>query len=235
MRRGDLTVWLTEEAVAAGRIPATGARGGQPFYLSRAIETGLALRVVFHQPLCQTEGMLRSIAAALKVDIAISDHTTLNRRGGAVAILPRPAKRDEPLRLLIDSPGLKMCGEGEWLAQRRGLRSRRRWRKLHLGCDADMQEIVTAELTSDDVGDVAVLPERLDQFDGVAEGAHDSEAAGRAVANRQPQSSFYSGRQPFQAAPRQRSATGISPSSWSLDASPGGTVRATAVKAWLKP
>lgn len=49
-----------------------------------------------------------------------------------------------------------------------------------------MQEIVTAESTSDDVGDVAVLPEQLDQFDGVAEGAYDVEAAGRAVADRHP-------------------------------------------------
>jgi hypothetical protein len=44
-----------------------------------------------------------------------------------------------------------------------GLRSRRRWRKSHLGLDADTQEIVAAELTQDDVGDVSVLPELLDQ------------------------------------------------------------------------
>ena len=58
-----------------------------------------------------------------------------------------------------------MYGEGGWLDQQQGLRSRRRWRKLHLGLDADTQEIVTAELTPDDVGDVSVLPELLDQID----------------------------------------------------------------------
>ena len=87
MRRGDLTVWFTEEAVAAWHAPATGERGGQPVYSSLAIETALALRLVFHQPLRQTEGMLRSIAEALKVDIAIPDHTTLSRRGSGVTIL----------------------------------------------------------------------------------------------------------------------------------------------------
>jgi phage FluMu protein gp41 len=47
--------------------------------------------------------------------------------------------------------------------------SRRRWRKLHLGLDAGTQEIVAAELTPDDVGDVSVLSELLDQIDaGVA-------------------------------------------------------------------
>jgi len=94
---------------------------------------------VFHQPLRQTEGLLRSIAEALKVDIAIPDHTTLSHRGSGVTILPRLAGRDEPLHLLVDSTGLKMYGEGEWLAQQLGLRTRRRWRKLHLGLDAVTQ------------------------------------------------------------------------------------------------
>ena len=36
MRRGDLTVWFTEEAVAAWHAPATGERGGQPNTCFRA-------------------------------------------------------------------------------------------------------------------------------------------------------------------------------------------------------
>jgi hypothetical protein len=187
MRRGDLTVWFTEEAVAAWHAPATGERGGQPVYSSLAIETGLALRLVFHQPLRQTEGLLRSIAEVLKVDIAIPDHTTLSRRGGGVTILPKLTGRNEPLHLLIDSTGLKMYGEGEWLDQQHGLRSRRRWRKLHLGLDAATQEIAAAELTPD----VSVLPELLDQIDGdvasmTADGDYDGEAAYSAVADRHP-------------------------------------------------
>src|ERR1700681_3820112 len=75
VQRGSLTVWFTEEAVAAWHAPATGARGGQPICSAIAIEPGLALRLVFHQPLRQTEGMLRSIAAVLGVTIAIRDHT----------------------------------------------------------------------------------------------------------------------------------------------------------------
>ena len=65
VRRGNLTVWFTEEAVAAWHAPATGKRGGQPIYSATAIETGLALRLVFHQSLRQTEGLLRSIADVL--------------------------------------------------------------------------------------------------------------------------------------------------------------------------
>jgi Transposase DDE domain len=190
-RRGSLTLWFTEEAVAAWRAPATGERDGQPIYSVTAIETALALRVVFHQPLRQTEGLLRSIANVLELDIAIPDHTTLSRRGGGLTILPKTIGREEPLHLLIDSTGLKIYGEGEWLDQRRDIRTPRRWRKLHLGVDAGTHEIVAAELTPDDVGDVPQLPDLLDQVDAAiasvtADGAYDGKVVYYAVANRHP-------------------------------------------------
>ena len=65
VRRGALTVWFTDEAIAEWRAPATGRRGGQLIYSAHAIETALTIRLVFHQPLRQTEGLLRSIADVL--------------------------------------------------------------------------------------------------------------------------------------------------------------------------
>jgi hypothetical protein len=181
VRRGSLTVWFAEEAVAKWHAPATGERGGQPIYSAIAIETGLALRLVFHQPLRQTEGLVHSIADLLEVDIAIPDHTTLSRRGGGLTILPKCVDRTEPLHLLVDSTGLKIYGEGEWLDQKHGIRSRRRWRKLHLGIDAITHEIVASQLTPDDVGDVSEMPAPLDQIDAevasmTADGAYHGDA-----------------------------------------------------------
>jgi hypothetical protein len=191
LRHGSVTVWFTEEAVAAWHAPATGKRGGQPVYSAIAIETGLALRLVFHQPLRQTEGLLRSIVDVLGVDINVPDHTTLSRRGGGLAILPKRLHRGEPLHLLVDSTGLKIFGEGEWLDQKHGIGSRRRWRKLHLGTDAVTHEIVASELTPDDVGDASEIPDLLDQIDVdvtslTAGGAYDGEAVYEAVAERHP-------------------------------------------------
>ena len=192
VRRGSLTAWFTPEAVAAWHATATGERGGQPIYSAIAIETGLALRSVFHQPLKQTEGLLRSIADVLGIDITIPDHTTLSCRGGGLTILPKCADRSEPLHLLVDSTGLKIYGEGEWLDQKQGIRSHRRWRKLHLGIDAVTHEIVASELTSDDVGDVSGIPLLHDQVDTkvasqTADGAYDGEAVYDAVAERHPE------------------------------------------------
>jgi hypothetical protein len=100
--------------------------------------------------------------------------------------------RAEPLHLLVDSTSLKIYGEGEWLDQKHGIRSRRRWRKLHLAIDAVTHEIVASELTADDVGDVSEMPALLDQIDAevasmTADGAYDGEAVYDAVAARHPE------------------------------------------------
>src|SRR5271163_3770254 len=81
---------------------------------------------------------------------------------------------------------------GEWLDQKHGIRSRRRWRKLHLGIDAVTHEIVASELTPDDVGEVSEMPALLDQIDAevastTADGAYDGEAVYNAVAERHPE------------------------------------------------
>jgi transposase len=194
VRRGSLRVWLTEEALSAWHAPATGERGGQMVYSDVAIETGLALRLVLHQPLRQTEGALRSIAGLLGIQIRIPYHTTFSRRGGGLKVLPQRIDRNESLHLLIDSTGVKIYGEGEWLDQKHGVRSRRRWRKLHLAVDAETQEIVAVELTPDDVGDVSVLPDLLDQIEDpvgsmTADGAYDGDTVYDEVLLRYPAAS----------------------------------------------
>ena len=192
VRRGSLTVWVTEEAIAGWHAPATGKRGGQPVYSDLAIETGLALRLVLRLGLRQIEGMLGSIAHLLGIDIKIPDHTTFSRRGDGLTILKKPAERDEPLHLLIDSTGLKMYGEGEWLEEKHGKRSRRRWRKLHLAIAANSHEVVAVELTTDEVGDVTTVPDLLDQIDGAVasvtgDGAYDADVVYDEITRRHPE------------------------------------------------
>ena len=80
----------TEEAVAAWHAPATGARGGQPIYSVIAIETSLALRLVFHQPLRQTEGLLRSIADVLGRHSGSHDAQPTGRWSDNIAEAHRP-------------------------------------------------------------------------------------------------------------------------------------------------
>ena len=81
VQRGDVTLWLTPEAIATWEAVGVGKRGGQLQYSEVAIETALTLRLIFHLPLRQTEGFLRSIFGMLCLDLSAPDHTTLSRRG----------------------------------------------------------------------------------------------------------------------------------------------------------
>ena len=56
VRRGDVTVWLSSEAIAAWTPRRSGRRGGQRRYSDLAIETALTLRLLYHLPMRQAEG-----------------------------------------------------------------------------------------------------------------------------------------------------------------------------------
>ena len=58
--RGNVTIWLSEEAIAAWTPAKNGLRAGQRRYSNLAILTALTLRVVYRLPLRQSEGYPRS-------------------------------------------------------------------------------------------------------------------------------------------------------------------------------
>ena len=104
-----------------------------------AILTALTLRAVFRLPFRQTEGLIGSVIGLLGLDLAVPDHTTLCRRAETLEVpRPRPRSDGEPMHLLVDSTGLRLCGPGEWLVEKHGTRTRRSWRKLvwGLSCQA---------------------------------------------------------------------------------------------------
>ena len=63
VRRGDVTVWVSSEAIAAWTPRRSGRRGGQRRYSDLAIETALTLRLLYHLPLRQAEGFLHALFA----------------------------------------------------------------------------------------------------------------------------------------------------------------------------
>jgi hypothetical protein len=65
LRRGDLTLWISPEAIKAWNAKATGGRGAPRKYSDHAVETTLTLRMLFHLPLRQTEGWVWRLAKAL--------------------------------------------------------------------------------------------------------------------------------------------------------------------------
>ena len=92
--------------------------------------TALTLRAVFRLALRQAEGLIGSVIGLLGLTLAVPDHTTLCRRAETLEVPRRRPRRDsEPMHLLMDSTGLKLCGAGEWLLEKHGAKTRRSWRK----------------------------------------------------------------------------------------------------------
>lgn len=165
VQRGDVTIWLTPEAVAAWRPTRNGKRGGQRQYSDPAIETAITLRVVFHLPLRQTEGFLASVFRMMGVTLEVPDHTTLSRRGQSLNVALRRVAIDEPIHLIVDSTGLSIVGECEWTAAKHGGRGKRGWRKLHLGVD-ETGMVVAQVLTDSNVDDAKAGLELIEAIEG---------------------------------------------------------------------
>jgi hypothetical protein len=107
--RGSLTVWFSDEAVAAWRAEPRTTRGEQPWYSALAITTALTLRAVFRLALRQTEGLIGSILQLLGLDLAVPDHRTLSRGAETLKVpQPRLGPSAGPVHLLVDSTGLRL-------------------------------------------------------------------------------------------------------------------------------
>src|ERR671916_1398767 len=202
-QRGSLTVWFTDEAIEAWAAAPRTTRGGQPWYSGLAILTALTLRAVFRLAYRQTEGLIGSVIGLLGLTLRVPDHTTLSRRAATVEV-PRPRRPStdaggggdaEPMHLLVDSTGLKLCGAGEWLVEKHGTKRRRAWRVLHLAKDADTGQIVASALTTNDVDDGSQAGPLLDQVAGpvaafTGDGAYDQDGVYASVAERHPEAAI---------------------------------------------
>jgi hypothetical protein len=169
----------------------TGKRGAQPIYADIAIETAIALRLLFHLPLRQTEGFLGSVLRLMGLALPCPDHTTLSRRNATVAIRRQVewAPRG-PIDVIVDSTGLKVCGQGEWHAQKHGEKKVKRWKKLHIGVD-DQGRIVASKVTESHEQDPSQVPALLDLIDEaidrfIADGIYDQQPVYAAVEAHSP-------------------------------------------------
>ncbi len=170
-QRGSLTIWFTDDVIAAWAAEPRTTRGGQPRYSPLAILTALTLRAVFRLAYRQAEGLIGSIVSLLGLCLRVPDHTTLSRRAATLDV-PRPGNAGagadpEPLHLLVDST-------------------------LHLGVDAGTGRIVAATLTSKDVDDASQAGPLLDQVAGAVasftgDGGYDQDRVYDSVAQRYPE------------------------------------------------
>ena len=134
-RRGSLTIWFTDEALASWRAAPRTTPGGQPHYSALAITTALMLRAVFRLALRQTEGLIGSI---LRIPTNPAGYSNLkpatcsDMKPAGVPISFRPLFGSEGSRpdgcswVVVDVRGDVVSGQAGMV----GLSAERRLRKL---------------------------------------------------------------------------------------------------------
>ncbi len=181
-QRGSLTVWLSEDLEENWLAPlAAESRRGRPFvYSQTCINLILTLHHLFKLALRQVVEFVESLFTLLGKILPVPEFSRLSKRAAqALSSLALPPLQ-EPTHLVIDSTGLKVFGEKEWLQTKHGKQYVRKvWRKLHIGVEAGGY-IVARVLTHHHTDDRACVDAILDQSNSayitemLADGGYDS-------------------------------------------------------------
>ncbi|SLN37917.1 hypothetical protein ROA7023_01441 [Roseisalinus antarcticus] len=74
------------------------------------------IRIRFKRPLRQTAGMVESLLKLAGLDWPVPNFSTLCRGPKTLAVQVTSRRADGPLNQLVDSPGIKLLGDGAWQA-----------------------------------------------------------------------------------------------------------------------
>lgn len=134
------------------------------------------MRVYFHLPYRQTEGVVR--AHADNKLPSVPDYSTVNRRINKLDIKLN-SRIGNDIVIVLDSTGIKVTNRGEWLPHKWNVR--KGYLKIHVAVDIKKKKIVSLEVTSEEVHDGSKLKVLVDGAMEnnnvkriIADGAYDS-------------------------------------------------------------
>jgi hypothetical protein len=178
-QRGSLTLWFDADIAAHWNQECENKRRGQKIYSALAIESCLILRKVYHLPLRQTEGFIKSIFDLLNILVPLPCYTKLCRRSNSLSV-NLSAATGFITGIVVDSTGLKVYGEGEWKVRKQGSGKHRTWMKLHVAANGQTQQIEAITLTSNVVDDATEVEALMSQINKpikrfMGDGAYDKD------------------------------------------------------------
>jgi IS5 family transposase len=131
---------------------------GEPFaYPSSFLQVLGYMRVYFHLPYRQTEGVVKAHAGN-RVP-SIPHYSTINRRVNELDIQINE-KVGNDIVIAIDSTGIKVSNRGEWIRHKWHIR--KGYLKIHVAVDIRKKKILSLETTSEEVHDGRVLKNLVD-------------------------------------------------------------------------
>lgn len=156
-----------------------GKRGAQYHYPDSFIQLLGYMRVYFHLPYRQAEGVVMAHASN-KVP-SIPNYSTISRRVNSqdIRISDEQNEVGNDIVIALDSTGIKVANRGEWM--RHKWHVRRGYLKIHVAVDIKNKKIISLEVTSEEIHDGKMLKKLVDNASGsnnvkgvVADGMYDS-------------------------------------------------------------
>lgn len=197
-RRGDITLWLSEDVLSKWyeQERIYDGTGTPKLYTDFAIITCHEIRQVYRLPLRQCQGFIDSIFRILDIPLLCPDYSILSKRLKELEIkTPRYKKTNKPEdgvhAIAVDSTGLKRFGRGEWHQEKYELSSKASWRKFHAGVNQSHYIeacVLTDRFDQDDQQVEALLEQIIDPIDHFSgDGAYDKSPAYQAIINHSPE------------------------------------------------
>jgi len=157
-------------------------RPGPRFRIANSyIQLLSAVRYLYQMPYRQLEGYTRALHR-LVPELPPADYSGIRKRILRLQVDPyrHLSESSDPVAIALDSTGVKVEKAGGWVERKHG--KKKRYVKLHFAVRVDTHEVVSMEVTTDDVHDskeAAGLLEgacsRADVEEALFDGAYDSE------------------------------------------------------------
>ena len=129
---------------------------GRPFkYINPLFEYAGLLHCYLRLPFRQTEGIIIGFSEKEPL-LKKPDFSTINRRFNSLPTKIQPRKTKDGFTIIIDSTGISTTNRSEWMRKihRKGkIDECKGFLKLHVAIDEETKEILTAEITTEKVGD----------------------------------------------------------------------------------
>jgi hypothetical protein len=121
------------------------------------------IRVYFHLPYRQTEGIIKATGKNLP------DHPSYSQICRRVNKLDISTKRsddedDKDIIIAIDSTGIKVTNRGQWMQEKWNIKKKKGYLKIHIAVNIKTKEILALEVTDEKSHDGKVMPRLIDHI-----------------------------------------------------------------------
>tara|TARA_B100000745_G_scaffold125997_1_gene82083 strand:+ start:72 stop:965 length:894 start_codon:yes stop_codon:yes gene_type:complete len=161
VNRGNIFLWIDQKVLNQWIVKKK--KRGRPAFSSSVIQAGLFLKTFYRCPYRALQGFIQSLIRLMDSKLRAPHYSVFCKRAASSAALLPKLSRRRPSHLIIDSSGLKIRGEGEWKDKVHRCKTRKSWIKLHLGIDAQTQEITAYVISDEKTADSSAVFPILEQ------------------------------------------------------------------------